>query len=45
MADGSEASMRGQEVVGQGKNSLTKMSQVIQVRLQLFGLAVMIAKL
>lgn len=34
MADGSDGSMRGQEVVGQGKDSLAKMSQVIQVRRQ-----------
>lgn len=34
MGDGSDASMRGQEGVGQGKDSLAKMSQVIQVRLR-----------
>lgn len=43
VGEGSDASMRAQEVVGQGRDSLAKMSQVIQVRPQPADLSAMAA--
>lgn len=34
MGEGSDTLMRGQEAVGQGRDPITKMSQIIQVRLK-----------
>lgn len=34
MGEGSDTLMRGQEAAGQGKDPITKMSQIIQVRLK-----------
>lgn len=37
MGEGSDTLMRGQEAVGQGRDPITKMSQIIQVRLKKFN--------